>query len=66
MRHMAFITNTVLNLHPPYNFDRNAAKALVERHADGTLPEEDYNIELEDQNGQKVMFGSEADKKYLF
>ncbi|URE49310.1 UBA [Musa troglodytarum] len=44
---------------------QDAAKALAERHADGTLPLEDYNIELEDQNGQKVMFGSEADKKAL-
>ncbi|CAL9056662.1 unnamed protein product [Musa banksii] len=44
---------------------RDAAKALSERHADGSLPLEDYNIELEDQNGQKLMLGSESDKKAL-
>ncbi|CAL9764797.1 unnamed protein product [Musa acuminata subsp. burmannicoides] len=44
---------------------QDAAKALSERHADGSLPLEDYNIELEDQNGQKLMLGSESDKKAL-
>ncbi|URE43888.1 Ribonuclease III domain [Musa troglodytarum] len=51
--------------HQRHKAQRDAAKALAERHADGTLSLEDYNIELEDQNGQKVMFGSEADKKRL-
>ncbi|URE43890.1 Ribonuclease III domain [Musa troglodytarum] len=51
--------------HQRHKAQRDAAKALAERHADGTLSLEDYNIELEDQNGQKVMFGSEADKKAL-
>ncbi|OAY85886.1 NEDD8 ultimate buster 1, partial [Ananas comosus] len=40
-----------------------AAKALAQRHSDGSLPLEDYNIELEDQSGQKVMFVSESDKR---
>ncbi|WOK91620.1 hypothetical protein Cni_G00311 [Canna indica] len=44
---------------------KDAAKALTERHADGSLPVEDYNIELEDQSGQKMMLGSESDKKAL-
>ncbi|KAI9191094.1 hypothetical protein LWI28_003534 [Acer negundo] len=34
-----------------------AAAALVERHADGSLPLEDFNIELEDQNGETIRFG---------
>ncbi|KAJ6830465.1 NEDD8 ultimate buster 1 [Iris pallida] len=42
---------------------RAAAAALAERHADGSLPVEDFNMELEDQSGQKVMLGSESDKK---
>ncbi|KAJ6850307.1 putative NEDD8 ultimate buster 1 [Iris pallida] len=42
---------------------RAAAAALAERHADGSLPVEDFNLELEDQSGQKVTLGSEADKK---
>lgn len=45
-------------------FCREAAKALAQRHSDGSLPLEDYNIELEDQSGQKVMFVSESDKRY--
>lgn len=40
-----------------------AAIALAERHADGSLPVEDFNIELEDQSGQKVHLGSETDHK---
>nr|CAD1839499.1 unnamed protein product [Ananas comosus var. bracteatus] len=43
--------------------EREAAKALAQRHSDGSLPLEDYNIELEDQSGQKVMFVSESDKR---
>ncbi|CAN8270762.1 unnamed protein product [Cochlearia groenlandica] len=39
-----------------------AATALSKRHADGSLPIEDYNIELEDQKGQKVQFGTETDQ----
>ncbi|XP_021899173.1 NEDD8 ultimate buster 1 [Carica papaya] len=40
-----------------------AATALSKRHADGTLPVEDFNIELEDQRGQKVQLGSETDQR---
>ncbi|CAN6812599.1 unnamed protein product [Brassica oleracea] len=39
-----------------------AATALSKRHVDGSLPMEDYNIELEDQGGQQVKFGSETDQ----
>jgi len=43
-----------------------AAKALSQGHTDGSyLAEEDYNLDLEDQSGQKVMFGSVDDKKAL-
>ncbi|KAJ0984792.1 hypothetical protein J5N97_003148 [Dioscorea zingiberensis] len=42
---------------------RAAAMALAGRHADGSLPMEDFNIELEDQSGQKVNLGSETDQK---
>ncbi|XP_008457303.2 uncharacterized protein LOC103497022 [Cucumis melo] len=42
-----------------------AATALAERHANGFLPVEDFNIELEDQSGQKVNFGSETDQKAI-
>ncbi|KAI4335635.1 hypothetical protein L6164_014267 [Bauhinia variegata] len=40
-----------------------AATALTKRHADGSLPVEDFNIELEDQNGKKVNLGSETDQR---
>ncbi|KAK6944425.1 Ubiquitin-associated domain [Dillenia turbinata] len=40
-----------------------AANALAERHAGGSLPVEDFNIELEDQSGQKVNLGSETDQR---
>ncbi|KAL6844053.1 hypothetical protein ACP4OV_025726 [Aristida adscensionis] len=43
----------------------DAAKALSQRHTDGSFPEEDYNLDLEDQSGQKVMFGSVDDMKAL-
>ncbi|CAJ1975612.1 unnamed protein product [Sphenostylis stenocarpa] len=42
---------------------RSAATAMAERHADGALPVENFNIEVEDQNGQKVRLGSETDQK---
>ncbi|KAK1549349.1 hypothetical protein Q3G72_000567 [Acer saccharum] len=42
-----------------------AAAALVERHADGSLPLEDFNIELEDQNGETIRFGSETDRRAM-
>lgn len=37
---------------------------MAERHADGSLPIEDFNIELEDQSGSKVNLGSETDQRY--
>ncbi|XP_045789695.1 NEDD8 ultimate buster 1 [Trifolium pratense] len=42
---------------------RAAATALAERHADGSLPLEDFSIEVEDQSGQKVRLGSEIDQR---
>lgn len=42
---------------------RAAATALAERHADGSLPLEDFNIEVEDQSGQKVRLGTEIDQR---
>ncbi|KAI9117613.1 hypothetical protein K1719_011779 [Acacia pycnantha] len=40
-----------------------AATALAGRHADGSLPMEDFNIEVEDQSGKKVQLGSETDQR---
>ncbi|XVF34530.1 hypothetical protein REPUB_Repub18cG0066900 [Reevesia pubescens] len=37
--------------------------ALSKRHVDGSLPIEDYNIELENQGGQKVQLGTETDQR---
>lgn len=48
-----------------FDANRAAATALAERHADGSLPVEDFNIEVEDQSGQKVHLGSETDQRYL-
>ncbi|GMH18984.1 hypothetical protein Nepgr_020825 [Nepenthes gracilis] len=42
-----------------------AATALAKRHSDGSLPLEDFNIELEDQNGKKVSLGSETDQRAI-
>ncbi|XVF47991.1 hypothetical protein PTKIN_Ptkin03bG0154700 [Pterospermum kingtungense] len=42
---------------------RVAATALSERHVDGSLPLEDFNIELENQGGQKVQLGTETDQR---
>ncbi|CAH2044505.1 unnamed protein product [Thlaspi arvense] len=41
---------------------RVIATALSKRHADGSLPIGDYNIELEDQGGHQVKFGTETDQ----
>ncbi|XP_012081134.1 NEDD8 ultimate buster 1 isoform X1 [Jatropha curcas] len=38
--------------------------ALSKRHADGSLPIEDFNLELEDQSGQKLHF-SETDRQAI-
>ncbi|PRQ46251.1 hypothetical protein RchiOBHm_Chr2g0087051 [Rosa chinensis] len=42
-----------------------AATALSKRHADGSLPIEDFNIVLEDQSGKKVQMGSETDQRAI-
>ncbi|KAG9453013.1 hypothetical protein H6P81_005917 [Aristolochia fimbriata] len=42
---------------------RAAAVAMTKRHAAGTLPVEDFNLELEDQSGKKVQLGSETDQR---
>lgn len=42
-----------------------AAISLSERHADGSLPVEDFNLELENQSGQKVQLGSETDQRAI-
>ncbi|XP_043702270.1 NEDD8 ultimate buster 1 [Telopea speciosissima] len=39
-----------------------AAVSLAKRNLDGSLPLDDFNIELEDQSGQKVKLGSETDQ----
>ncbi|MFS7962624.1 hypothetical protein Hanom_Chr08g00728841 [Helianthus anomalus] len=33
------------------------------RHADGSLPVEDFNLELENQSGEKVKLGTEDDQR---
>ena len=47
-----------------YWIDRAAAAAMSKRNADGSLPLEDYVIELEDQGGRQVKLGSETDQQY--
>ncbi|TMW90256.1 hypothetical protein EJD97_016005 [Solanum chilense] len=42
-----------------------AAISLSARHADGSLPVEDFNLELENQSGQKVQLGSETDQRAI-
>ncbi|MQL92423.1 hypothetical protein Taro_025042 [Colocasia esculenta] len=42
---------------------RAAAEKLSQRHVDGCLPVEDYDIELENQAGEKVMLGTETDQR---
>ncbi|KAL5547712.1 hypothetical protein UlMin_002943 [Ulmus minor] len=42
-----------------------AATALCNRHAGGSLPVEDYNIELEDQSGRQVQMGTETDQRAI-
>lgn len=43
---------------------RAAAMSLAKRHADGSLPMEDFNLELENQSGEKVQLGTENDQRY--
>ncbi|XVE98437.1 hypothetical protein REPUB_Repub03eG0106400 [Reevesia pubescens] len=45
------------------NLTQLAATALSKRHVDGSLPIEDFNIELENQGGQKVQLGTETDQR---
>lgn len=45
-------------------FYRAAAMSLAKRHADGSLPIEDFNLELENQSGEKVQLGTENDQRY--
>ncbi|XP_059637852.1 uncharacterized protein LOC132279826 [Cornus florida] len=40
-----------------------AAISLSKRHADGSLPIEDFNLELENQSGETVQLGSETDQR---
>ncbi|XP_048332613.1 uncharacterized protein LOC107415686 isoform X2 [Ziziphus jujuba] len=42
-----------------------AATALAKRHSDGSLPVEDFNIELENQSGCQVQLGSETDRSAI-
>ncbi|KAL7137812.1 hypothetical protein ABFS83_10G118500 [Erythranthe nasuta] len=42
-----------------------AATSLSSRHADGSLPVEDFNLELENQSGEKVQLGSETDQRAI-
>lgn len=42
-----------------------AATMLAQRHADGSLPVEDFNLELENQSGEKVNLGSETDQRAI-
>ncbi|ERN14290.1 NEDD8 ultimate buster 1 [Amborella trichopoda] len=42
---------------------RDAAVAMASRHSSGSLPLEDFNIELEDQSGQRINLGSETDQR---
>ncbi|XP_004294681.1 PREDICTED: NEDD8 ultimate buster 1-like [Fragaria vesca subsp. vesca] len=42
-----------------------AATAMAKRHADGSLPVENFNIELEDQSGKKVKMGTETDQQAI-
>ncbi|KAL9267002.1 NEDD8 ultimate buster 1-like protein [Drosera capensis] len=39
--------------------------ALAKRHSDGSVPLQDYNLELEDQSGQKVNIGTETDQRSI-
>lgn len=42
-----------------------AATALSKRHADGSLPIEDFDIEIENQGGEKVQLESETDRQAI-
>ncbi|XP_057501740.1 uncharacterized protein LOC130785571 [Actinidia eriantha] len=40
-----------------------AVTSLAKRHADGSLPIENFNLELENQSGEAVQLGSETDQR---
>nr|GME17805.1 NEDD8 ultimate buster 1 [Ipomoea batatas] len=42
-----------------------AATSLAQRHAEGSLPVEDFNLELENQSGEKVQLGSDTDQRAI-
>ncbi|KAL2500577.1 ubiquitin-associated (UBA)/TS-N domain-containing protein [Forsythia ovata] len=42
-----------------------AATSLASRHAGGSLPVEDFNLELENQSGEKVQLGDETDQRAI-
>ncbi|CAN4113105.1 unnamed protein product [Withania somnifera] len=44
---------------------KDAATSLSKRHADGSLPVDDFNLELENQSGQTVKLGSETDQRAI-
>ncbi|KAI3993166.1 hypothetical protein MKX01_009909 [Papaver californicum] len=44
---------------------KDAAVSLARRHADGSLPVENFNMELENQNGETFQLGSETDRQGL-
>ncbi|KAH6779292.1 ubiquitin-associated domain-containing protein [Perilla frutescens var. hirtella] len=44
---------------------KTAATKLATRHADGSLPVEDFNLELENQSGEKLQLGSETDQRAI-
>ncbi|XP_027066932.1 uncharacterized protein [Coffea arabica] len=44
---------------------KSAATSLAQRHAEGSLPVENFNLELENQSGEKVQLGSETDQRAI-
>ncbi|GFS35709.1 ubiquitin-associated (UBA)/TS-N domain-containing protein [Actinidia rufa] len=40
-----------------------AVTSLAKRHADGSLPIENFNLELENQSGEAIQLGSETDQR---
>ncbi|MCL7024672.1 hypothetical protein MKW94_026706, partial [Papaver nudicaule] len=44
---------------------KDAATKMARRHADGSLPVENFNMELENQSGETFQLGSETDRQGL-
>ncbi|CAI9100919.1 OLC1v1038109C3 [Oldenlandia corymbosa var. corymbosa] len=44
---------------------KSATTLLAQRHADGSFPIEDFNLELENQSGETVKLGSETDQRSI-